>query len=170
MALISTYGPTNRVIDEDLSVTYSADLSTAILRTNSSGAIYVHRGYVSYTRHATKSYSYVGLAKDKANILAAALRTYYTRATKLYYTSTTSAGSTVIGSGNGPNVLMADVACRHDAGDMWSVIVSVRESDVAYSKSVPSSVDVTSFFTAENARGYDTSSSDVEITSSLVIT
>lgn len=153
MALLQTYNASNRVIDNDKTVTYS------MVRVNGSwvkdtGPLpwqeTTYNWMWEYHRYCQKSYRYVGMDLTTANSCAAAMITKYTRT---FYTSQwdTSRGEWAdVAGGTKP---MAEVTVQKNQGCMYDVIVNVREDDVRMRKTVATP---SSLFTNENNRDYDT--------------
>ncbi len=155
MALLTTATSNNRVVDTAFGVTYAR---RRIYGTWTKVVLNVTTTYTSaweYVRRAEKSYRYVGLDKATADTVAAALRSYYTRATKVSEFDTETGSQTYgqfkhVSAGAVP---MADVVAQHEDGAMWSVVVNVHEEDARTSLSALESF--ASLFSAENQREYD---------------
>lgn len=153
MGLLSTYTSANRVVTDDKIVTYSQNLIYGDWTYQSTVAelITLHSVY-EYHRYCSKSYSYVGMDLSTARDCANAMITKYTRSYKIsdWQSSGASAGEFV--DVNGGSVVMADIAIQKREGQMYDVVINVREDDTrlrSYSTS-PASL-----FTAENTRDYD---------------
>lgn len=149
MALLTSTSATNRVIDSGLVVAYTVRriygnwVSVALNTTTTYTKAW------EYTRHAQKSYRYVGLTYDAAVAAANALVSYYTRAIELSEWDESS-GEFVDRSGG--SVPMASVALQHDEGDAWTVAVTVDEVDVRQRRVL---VSAKSLFSTERQRKYD---------------
>ena len=156
MALIETATAANRVVETALSVVYSRRRIHGSWTSVSGNVTTTHTVAWEYTRHAVKSYRYVGMTEAVAKSTAAALVAYYRRSA---YESEfdTETGSQTYGSfktvaaGDTP---MAEVAAVHEGtSHMWSVHVNVDELDTRLDLSPERSF--ASLFAIENTRLYD---------------
>ena len=155
MALLTSYGEANRVIESALSVTYEYTkiygkwtYMTSISTSTTYDEVY------QYTRRARKSYRYVGMTLAAARECRDAMMAKYIRGkfASKWNESGNNAGTFTYTDGG--VVLMADVSLQHDDGDAYSVHVDVNETDV---KNAVSCVNAGShLFNAERSdRSYD---------------
>lgn len=159
MGLLTSYGAANRVIDQDLGITYSRQrvYQDYTYVYGIAELITIHSVW-EYHRRATKSYRYVGMDRDTANACAAAMVTKYTRATKVSDWNATGEHAGTFSDIDGGAIPMAEVAVVHVAGCMYEVHVTVNEDDVRLRVDVVN--NVASLFTTENSRDYDTAGED----------
>lgn len=155
MGLLTSATSANRVEDTDLGVTYARRRIYGLWTVVMLNVTTTYYFAWEYVRRAVKSYRYVGLDESTAKSLAATLRNYYTRATKVSEFDTTQGSGTYgqfthVAAGDVP---MADVVAQHENAGMWSVTVSVNEEDVRLSLSPSESF--AQLFHDENLRGYD---------------
>ena len=154
MALINSATSANRVVDAALSIVYTRrKIYGSWTWTNGLNETITYNSAWEYIRHATKTYKYVGMNETAANSAASALVTLYTRSTSVSEWNSSTGQFAAVSAGTVP---MADVSAQHEAGGMWSVAVSVNETDSRISLS-PSESFATLFY-SENQRSYDTSS------------
>lgn len=154
MGLLTSYGEANRVIDQDLDVTYSRQrvYQDYTYVYGIAQLITIHSVW-EYHRHASKSYRYVGMDRETANSCAAAMVAKYTRATKISDWNATGSAAGTFSDIDGGDIPMAEVAVVHREGCMYDVQVSVNEEDVRTRVDVVA--DVATLFATENARDYD---------------
>lgn len=161
MGLLTSYGAANRVIDQDLSITYSRQrvYQDYTYVYGIAELITIHSVW-EYHRRATKSYRYVGMDRDTANACAAAMVTKYTRATKISDWNGSGEHAGTFSDIDGGAIPMAEVAVVHVAGCMYEVHVTVNEDDVRLRVDVVN--NVASLFSTENSRDYDTDEDEDE--------
>lgn len=157
MGLLTTYGAGNRVIEQDLTVTYNKILThqdyTYIYGV--AQEITIHSEW-EYHRYASKQYKYVGMTLAAAQTCAAAMITKYTRSTKYSEWNSTGEAAGTFTTANGGDQLMAQISIVHGDGCMYSVQINVTEDD---SRISTSNVTPSSLFSTENSRDYDTGNS-----------
>ena len=159
MGLLTSWGAANRVIDQDLGITYSRQrvYQDYTYVYGVAELITIHSVW-EYHRRATKSYRYVGMDRDTANACAAAMVTKYTRTTKVSDWNATGEHAGTFSDIDGGTIQMAEVVVVHVAGCMYEVLVTVNEDDAKLRTNVVS--DVASLFSVENSRDYDTAGDD----------
>lgn len=159
MGLLTSYGAANRVIDQDLGITYSRQrvFQDYTYVYGIAELITIHSVW-EYHRRATKSYRYVGMDRDTANACAAAMVTKYTRATKISDWNATGEHAGTFSDIDGGAIPMAEVAVVHVAGCMYEVHVTVNEDDVRLRVEIVANPET--LYTTENARDYDTAGED----------
>ena len=155
MALLSTYGPSNCVVDCGLVVAYTRRRVYGAWTYLTSAATSTTLGCVwAYMRTATKCYRYVGMTYSAAKTCADAMLAKYARASKSsewdgsYHSTAPADRFETVDAGTVP---MADVALEHVDGSMWNVVVNVREADERMSVN---SLSPTAFFPTEQLRTY----------------
>ena len=153
MGLLNYYDSRNRVIDTDLMVSYDKrKIYGDWAHTVGAGQDHYYEAW-EMTRTARKTYKYVGMDHDTALACAAAMKAKYTRTQKDSVWDLNDDGE-FSESLNGSSILMADITPTHNDGCMWSVVVSVSETDTRMRRSF--SGDVASLFVNEDSRDYDT--------------
>lgn len=151
---LNYYDERNRVIDRGLAVCKDRQRVLGSWTGNTlvaSGASTTYGSMWRSTRTATMGYRYVGMDLTTAKACAAAMATYWTRSTKIYYWSSTAGemGDWLYKSGG--DVLMASVAViKAGDGPMYDVEIDVRERDEKWGKT-----DAAVSWTTEDAREYD---------------
>lgn len=165
MALIGEngthWGDSNLVVDTDLVVSYSTRRITGRWSWVEEGSVTITRSEAwEGTRHAVKSFRYVGMTRDEAQDCAKAAKELFTRDT-LCSVFDTGSGSTTYGTWteeDGGSQLMAEIAIQHDEGGMYSVCISVNEVDTRMDF-LKSAVGKAAFW-HEDAREYDMENDD----------
>jgi len=153
MALLNYYDSRNRVIDTGLTITYNKRrIYGDWVHTVGAGQDHYYQAW-EMTRYAKKSYRYVGMDYATAQLCAAAMATKYTRTEKDSVWDLND-DAEFAESATGSDILMADIVIQHNDGCMYSVSVSVNETDTRMRRTPP--VTVASLFSAENSRDYDT--------------
>lgn len=147
--LIEQYSAANRVIDTALAVTYSKSRVYGQWSWAEGTSIVTRYEAWSYVRSANKSYRYVGMTKAAADSCASDMRAKYLRTQRGSVFSETQHEFI---SENVGTVPMADVVVQHVAGEMWDVIINVRETDAQMRFS---SMTAKPLFSSEDARDYD---------------
>lgn len=127
--MFDTFSDTNKVTSSGLVVRYA-------VKTNGS--------YKECTRTATKRYSYVGMTEAAAKACAAAKIAQYTRRFARIASATTCDYVTEC---------KTDISLTHGEGCLWSVELSVNETDVK--PSTASDPDLAAIFSDANTRNYD---------------
>lgn len=150
MSLLTTATATNRIVDVALHVTYTRRRVYGSWTYVGLNMTQTHAHAWEYVRTAQKTYRYVGLTEAAAKTIAATLNTYYTRATKV---SEWDAEHDEFVHVNAGDVPMADIVPQLEEGNMWTVSVSVNETDTRTSLSASESFAV--LFASEALRGYD---------------
>ena len=158
MALLTTYTEANRVINTALTVTYSKrKIYGSWSYTNLNMQTTIGEAW-EYSRHAVKSYTYVGMDYTTALACRSAMVALYARTTKVSEFSTSGATIGTFVTVDAGTQLMADIAVQHDDGGMYSVVVNVNEQDSRTSTS--GSLSPASLFSTENVRTYDGETAD----------
>lgn len=169
MALLTTWGNWNKVVQTALAVRYTVTQDSVRVSEwvkadpdNPESTLQLYKTYdktyYRCRRRATKRYSYVGMTEAAAQACASAKAAQYTRDCSVV--SITESEDVDL-MGNHPTVIgtktsktcTSDVAAEHDEGGMWHVAISVSEDDEKPSLTNPA--DVAALFAAENARNYD---------------
>lgn len=152
MALITHYGPANRVIDTALTVTYSRNRITGSWGwsngLNGGGTITAMQ---EYHRRASKSYRYVGMtdaAKDEC--VAAMIALYTVDAYTSYWES-----SGVWKVYNCGKDLIADISPQHNDDGSWDVVVNVSEDNVRWRLYTDVISNIKTLFYYERQHDYD---------------
>lgn len=154
MGLLTTYSAANRVITSDSVPTYSGRLISGEW-TFTSGMVTTTYYYMyEYHRYRTKEYRYVGMNYATALACATDAQNYYLRNARMSIWNDTNG---TFDRGSYIRETMANIAIEQVAGEMYDVIISVNEDDSALSRT--SYTSISSLFTTENSRGYDTGSS-----------
>ena len=159
MGLLTSWGAANRVIDQDLGITYSRQrvYQDYTYVYGVAELITIHSVW-EYHRRATKSYRYVGMDRDTANACAAAMVTKYTRTTKVSDWNGSGEHAGTFSDIDGGAIPMAEIAVVHVAGCMYEVHVTVNEDDVRLSVAIVANPET--LYSTENARDYDTADED----------
>ena len=150
MSLLTTASASNRVVETTLDVSYSVRRITGAWTKVDLNVTTTYTSAYEYMRTATKTYRYIGMTQEAAEAKAAALRTLYTRATKV---SEWDSEDGDFDEKDGGLIKMADVSAQLTDGDAYDVVVSVHEQDSRIRLSgllTPSTL-----FTTENGRTYD---------------
>ena len=150
MSLLNSYGSSNRVVEEDLAITYTKARVYGHWETTAGAVVTTHDWVWQYTRTASKTYRYVGMTRTAANTCATAMRTLYQRTTKVSDWYPADDEFFDVTGGEQP---MADVAVCYVAGGMYETRITVHETDT---KMRVASVSPETLFALENARTYDT--------------
>ncbi len=154
MALFARAAAENRVIDTALHVSYARRKVHGSWTYTSGTSLVTFYEAWEYTRTARKAYRYVGMDYDNAVAEAKRLETAYTRNTQESVLVTSGEGAgTFVETSDVASLCMADIAVQHDAGSMYTIVVSVNETDTKL-RTNPSFAFET-LFAAERARGYD---------------
>ena len=176
MALLTAYNDTNKVTNNALNVKYSIEMGTMTQKvypskgssSGSSGGIqYVDTPYYRVTRYAQKQYEYVGM--DYATAVScqnAKIQQYtrsYSRIVEILSSDPTweppqddpeaTAPQYTVLSSQPIIACTSDIVATHQEGCMWSVRITVNETDEKSSMELP--YNAASLFTAENQRNYD---------------
>ena len=133
MALLTSYGANNRVVDSGLVVTYSKRLISGNWGYTSGNMSGYYNYMIELHRYARKSYRYVGMTYDAAISCRNAMITYYTRTV---YQSEWN-GNSANGSWNvvnGGTQVMADISVQHSDDNAWDVVINVNEDTCRYWK------------------------------------
>ena len=152
MALLTTYSSANRVVTADSVPTYSGRLISGEWSASIDNITTTYYYMYEYHRYRTKEYRYVGMDYSTAIACATSAASYYLRNARMSIWDDTT------GEFNRDSFIretMANIALEQVAGEMYDVVISVNEDDsclnhVAYT-------DISTLFTTENSRGYDTS-------------
>lgn len=131
----------NRVVVEDLRVTYSTE-KVRYEETNY---------WWKVTRRATKTYKYADLTEDATYLVARSLVAKYTRP---YYQLMRRGESESAPQSVGVRSLPTNISRVRASGNVWEVVVAIDEKDVRASATEPE--DPATLFAVENARDYDT--------------
>ena len=154
MALLTSYGSANCVVECGLVVGYSKfPIYGQWEYEDALSVVTVNKAW-QYTRSATKSYRYVGMTYATAKSCKAAMISKYTRTFKNSEWNAQS-GSTEHfseSSSNNASILMADIALVCVGGVAWDVIINVNEVDVRVRQSHNGTPAV--LFASERARKY----------------
>ena len=128
MALLTSYGATNRVVDSALVVTYSNSLISGMWSWLSFNMWGTWDRMREIHRRARKSYRYVGMTESAAQQCKAAMIAKYTRDfwTSIWDGNSAGGSWTEVEGGSMP---MADVAMSHNEDGSYDVIVNVNEDD-----------------------------------------
>lgn len=130
MALITHYGPANRVIDTALTVTYTRNRITGSWGwSNGLNGGGTFAAMQEYHRRARKSYRYVGMTDAAKDECVAAMIELYT--VDIYTSFWESSGAWRVY--NAGKDLIADISPQHNEDGSWDVIVNVDEDNVRYS-------------------------------------
>lgn len=149
MALLTTYGAGNKVVDSGLAVTYSRKRVYGEWSYASGTSIITIKSAWVYTRCASKSYRYVGMTKAAAELCATDLRSLFQRNTMISEWSPEDQDFKDVEGGEMP---MAEISVNYVDGQMYEVAVVVSETDERMRKGA---ANVSALFSAENARDYD---------------
>lgn len=154
MALLTSYGSTNCVVESGLVVRYSkspvyGQWQYAIGVTT----VTVGKAW-QYTRTAAKSYRYVGMTYSAAKSCKADMIAKYTRTVKTSEWDALSESTEHFGESSSDNasILMADVALVCVGGVAWDVVINVNEVDTRLRESHNGSPDA--LFASETDRTY----------------
>lgn len=151
--LIEQYSSDNRVVEEELGITYTMARVYGAWVYVSGTVTTTYSSMWSYIRTATKHYKYVGMTKDAAESCATDIRTIYARTVRVSEWDPASTGTNEFHDIDGGIMPMASVVVRHVAGNMWEVDISVSETDTRLRRTPVGSIP--QLFSAENDRDYD---------------
>ena len=149
VALLTTYGAGNKIVDSGLAVTYSRKRVYGEWSYASGTSIITIKSAWVYTRCASKSYRYVGMTKTAAESCATALREKFQRNTMISEWSSEDQDFKDVEGGEMP---MAEISVNYVDGQMYEVAVVVSETDERMRKGA---ADVSVLFATENTRDYD---------------
>lgn len=146
MALRTSATEDNRAVDHGKQVWYSRSMIHGRWE-GPLGLMVTTLAWESH-RYCNVSYKYVGMTYSAAQTKASALKTLYTRATKVSEWDGLS-DFEVVDAGT---ELMAEIDIIHAGADAYDIIVNVREHD---SRITTAPVDPSTQFTSEDSRQYD---------------
>lgn len=155
MALVPQHSASNRVIDTALTVTYARRKISGSWTFVALNVTTTYTEAWEYERHAVKSYRYVGMTLAGARACRTAMVQNYTRAAKASKFETDPSSSyfgTFVHESAGSQV-MASISVQHEDGAMYSVVITVDETDTRTSLSASESF--ATLFSAEQQRDYD---------------
>ena len=155
MSLLSTASADNLVVDAALHITYARRIVFGQWTYVNLNMTTVYTQAWEYIRTASKTYRYVGMTEAGARAKAAALVTLYTRSTKISVWDSTAGQFVHVDAGD---VLMTEVVVQHEEGSMWTVAITVSETDTRTTLS--SSSSFAALFATENQRDYEEGSDD----------
>ena len=153
MSLRTSYGADNRVVETDLTVSYSRRwISGSWPWTNNLNEQGVYYSMQEYHRYARKRYRYVGMTDSAKDSCVADMIALYTRQTYMQIWNE-SGGSWGNPEDSGCQLLATVTPVRNDDGS-WDVEIDVNEDDVRYSRA-HQKYDADELFSYEDARDYD---------------
>ncbi len=155
MSLINSASPDNCVVDAALHVSYARRIVFGQWTFVSLNMTTVYTQAWEYIRTASKTYRYVGMTEAGARAKAASLVTLYTRSTKVSVWDSTEGDFIHQDAGD---IVMADIVVQHEEASMWTVAVTVSETDTRTALSP--SLSPTALFSLENNRDYEEGSDD----------
>lgn len=153
MALITHYGPANRVIDTALTVTYTRNRITGSWGwSNGLNGGGTFTAMQEYHRRASKSYRYVGMTDAAKDECVAAMIALFT--VDIYSTFWQSNGTWSPEYNFGKD-LIADISPQHNEDGSWDVVVNVSEDAVRWSLPNYAYPNPKALFYHERQRDYD---------------
>ena len=155
MSLLNSASSDNCVVDAALHVSYARRIIFGQWTYVNLNMTTVYTQAWEYIRTASKTYRYVGMSEAAARTKAASLVTLYTRSTKISVWDGTSGQFVHVDAGD---ILMTDIVVQHEEGSMWTVAVTVSETDTRTTLS--SSSQPSALFATENQRDYEEGSDD----------